>query len=80
MPLVFRWQGVRFYFFSNEGNPREPAHVHAEKQGAEAKFWLTPEVRIAASAGFDRRTQAEMVKVVEQHKDETERAWHEHFG
>jgi hypothetical protein len=54
--------------------------VHAEKQGAEAKFWLTPEVRIAASAGFDRRTQAEMVKVVEQHKDETERAWHEHFG
>ena len=80
MPLVFRWEGVRFYFFSNEGNPREPIHVHAERQGSEAKIWLTPEIRVATSTGFDRRTLSELIKVVEQRKDDIERAWHEHFG
>jgi hypothetical protein len=80
VPVVFRWEGVRFYFFSNEGDPREPAHVHAQRQGAEAKLWLIPEVRVADSIGFDRRALAELVKVVEERKDEIERAWHEHFG
>ena len=44
MPVVFRYNGVRFFFFSNEGNPREPLHVHAEHGDADAKFWLRPEV------------------------------------
>ena len=53
MPFVFRWEGVRFFFYSNEGTPREPVHVHAERQGAEAKIWLNPQVRVAESIGFD---------------------------
>lgn len=80
MPAVFRWKNVRFFFFSNEGRPREPLHVHAEGPEGEAKFWLLPEVRVATSAGFGRGMLAEMVAVVEQHRDEIERAWHEHFG
>ena len=80
MPLVFRWEGVRFYFFSNEGSPSEPVHVHAERQGAEAKIWLFPEVRVAASTGFDRRELAKLVEIVEQRRDEIEKAWHEHFS
>ena len=28
MPVVFRYKGFRFFFYSNEGNPREPVHVH----------------------------------------------------
>ena len=80
MPVVFRWQGIRFYFFSNEGRPREPLHIHAERQGAEAKIWLYPDVRVASSAGFDRKTLTELVKQVELHMKDIERAWHEHFG
>ncbi|WP_448202932.1 DUF4160 domain-containing protein [Azospirillum sp. sgz302134] len=80
MPVVFRWQGIRFFFYSNEGNPREPIHIHADRQGAEAKFWLYPDVRVAESAGFDRRTLADLMRVVEQHRADIERAWHEHFG
>jgi hypothetical protein len=49
------------------------------RQG-EAKFWLHPEVRVAASVGFDRRALSELVTVVEQRREEIERAWHEHFG
>ncbi len=55
-------------------------HVHADKQGAEAKFWLSPDIRVAASTGFDRRTLTDLVKIVEQHRDEIERALHEHFS
>jgi len=73
VPAVFRWKNVRF-FFSSEDSPREPLHVHAEGPEGEAKFWLFPEVRVAASVGFDRRTLAEMVAAVEQHRDDIERA------
>jgi hypothetical protein len=51
MPLVFRHQGIRFYFFSNEGSPREPIHIHAGRSDAEAKLWLVPDVRVAESFG-----------------------------
>ena len=29
MPVIFRYKGFRFFFYSNEGNPREALHVHA---------------------------------------------------
>jgi hypothetical protein len=47
MPEVFRERGFRFFFYSNEGTPREPVHIHVEKDRLEAKFWLQPEVHVA---------------------------------
>jgi hypothetical protein len=80
MPVVFRHAGIRFYFFSNEGNPREPLDVHASRSDSGTKLWLTPDVRIAGSVGFSRREQAELVRVAEAQRDDIIRAWHEHFG
>jgi hypothetical protein len=79
MPVVFRHNGFRFFFFSNEGNPREPIHIHVMKDGIDAKFWLHP-VRVAYNDGFDAKTQRELVEVIEHHADDIERAWNEHFG
>lgn len=31
MPKVFEWRGYRFHFFSYEGTPREPVHIHIAK-------------------------------------------------
>lgn len=31
MPVVFRWNGHRFHFFANEGDPREPSHIHVSR-------------------------------------------------
>jgi hypothetical protein len=28
MPVVFRHNGLRYYFFSNEGQPPEAIHIH----------------------------------------------------
>ena len=38
MPVVFRYKGFRFFFYSNEGIPREPVHVHVRAGGSEAKL------------------------------------------
>ena len=69
MPVVFRYRAIRFFFFSNEGNPREPIHIHALSGDGEAKFWLHPWVRVADSVGFSSRALAELVRVVERHRD-----------
>lgn len=79
MPVIFRWEGVRFHFFSNEGSPREPIHVHAQRADAEAKIWLYSETAIADSEGFTRRELSQLLRVVEQNKALIEEAWHGHF-
>jgi len=28
MPVVLRYKGFRFFFYSNEDSPREPVHIH----------------------------------------------------
>lgn len=77
MPTVLRWNGYRFYFFSNEGS--EPPHVHVDKAGATAKFWLAP-VALARNIGFPARAIAEIeAKVIEQ-SAAFEEAWHGHFN
>ena len=80
MPVVFRWNGYRFHFFSNEGDPREPMHVHVTKGCPTAKFWLYPEVAVAYNKGFSSRVQSELIRLIEARRDEIERAWNEHFS
>ena len=60
MPVVFRYKGFRFFFYSNEGSPREPVHVLVRAGNAEAKLWLEPQVRVAYSTGFDAATLREL--------------------
>jgi hypothetical protein len=80
MPVVLRISGFRFFFYSNEGEPREPVHIHVRQGGAVAKFWLHPEISVAESYGFDARTLRELAKLVAANKALIERAWNEHFG
>ena len=40
MPVVFRRDGLRFFFYSNEGTPRELPHIHVRSADREAKIWL----------------------------------------
>jgi len=65
---------------SNEGDPSEPVHIHADRGDAETKFWPSLSVQVANSDGFDRCTPTELMTVVENHHDEIEGAWNEHFG
>ena len=62
---MLRWDGFRFFFFSNEGN--EPAHIHVEKQEGYAKFWLAP-VRLANSKAFNAATLNKLLLSVRQNE------------
>ena len=80
MPVIFRSKGFRFFFYSNEGSPIEPVHVHVRSGQGEAKFWLHPMVHLDNSSGFDARTLRELAEAVEQNATFIEKAWNEHFG
>ncbi len=80
MPEVFRERGFRFFFYSNEGSPREPVHVHVGRDQLEAKFWLDPEVRLAYNDGYNSRTLRELTDLIHWRRELIVRRWHEFFG
>ncbi|MEA1878735.1 MAG: DUF4160 domain-containing protein [Bacteroidota bacterium] len=80
MPVIFRYRGYKFFFYSNEGNPLEPAHIHVRMYGKEAKFWLSPEVSIARNNGLDARTMRILLEVVEHKQDMFKEQWYEYFA
>jgi hypothetical protein len=79
MPTVFRYRGYRFFFFSNEGNPPEPPHVHIRHGERVAKFWLVPFVALADTWRMAPHEVTMLRRIVEEHRDRFERAWHEHI-
>ena len=80
MPVVFRYKGFRFFFYANEGNPRDPVHVHVRAGGSEVKLWLEPQVRVASSYGFDASTLRELVEAADANRELIERTWRDYFG
>ena len=80
MPVVYRYHGYKFFFYSNEGSPLEPAHIHVRSGGKEAKFWLDPEVAMAQNNGFDARTIRLLLDVTEQQNELLRNAWHDYFA
>ena len=80
MPVIFRYKGYRFFFYSNEGLPREALHVHVRKGSAVAKFWLEPTPEVASSHGMAAHELRELLEIAVTHGTEIERFWNEHFG
>ena len=80
MPVVLRVRGFNFLFYSNEGNPRGPVHIHARRERDEAKFWLRPMVAMAYNDGLSARELNEARRLVEAHRDIFERVWNEYFA
>ena len=80
MPVVFRDRSLRYFFFSNEGLPREPRHIHVQGGGRDAKVWLEPATAIAESHGFNCRTCAYLLRIVSERRSFILKAWDDHFG
>ena len=80
MPVVLRVVGLKFFFYSNEGNPLEPVHVHVRQAGCEAKIWLQPEIQIARNEGFDAKALKKILELVQQYQDVLKGAWYEYFA
>jgi hypothetical protein len=80
MPVVFRHRGYRFHFYANEGDPREPAHIHVEKDGIDAKFWLWPDVVVAYNDGFNARALRDLIEIITNRRQHITNVWNQFFG
>jgi Domain of unknown function (DUF4160) len=76
-PTVLRTGPYRFFFFSSDKH--ESTHVHVERESTRAKFWLEP-VQLESNNGFGVRELARVAAIVEEHRDELLRAWHDFFS
>ena len=54
--------------------------MHVAHPDGDAKFWLTPEVQLAAHVGLSATQIRQAQTVVEAHLKEVEDAWYRHFG
>jgi len=61
MPVAHREKGYRFYFVMFDLN--EPAHIHVDKQGKTAKFWLSP-LKIAKNHGYRTHELNEIESII----------------
>ncbi len=80
MPVVFREAGYKFFFYSDEGDPREPVHIHILGKGCDAKIWIQPEILVQDSYGLNPRELLKIVRMVERRAKLIESAWHDHFS
>ena len=72
MPVVLRVRGFRFWFYAADLD--EPPHVHAGKEGKEAKYWLTP-ITLARSRGFREHELREIERILAEFHDDVLKAW-----
>ncbi|WP_375391672.1 DUF4160 domain-containing protein [uncultured Sphingomonas sp.] len=80
MPVIFRQSGYRFHFFSFEGSPREPVHIHVSRPGGTAKLWLYPVLRMAYNRRLDPRELRLIEQIVVERREEIEREWNAFFA
>jgi Domain of unknown function (DUF4160) len=80
MPKVFEVEGFRGFFFSNEGDPREPVHVHIRKGEGEAKFWVAPEVALAESWQMKVSELNRAEEIVIEHRQQILDFWNRYFN
>jgi hypothetical protein len=80
MPVVFREAGYKVFFDSNEGDPREPMHVHIRGKGVDAKICLEPTLSVYESYGMNSKELANVVRMVERRLKLIKSVWHEHFS
>jgi len=76
--LVFK--GYFFFFYSNEGLPLEPCHVHVRKNENVAKFWVVPNVSLASSYGIPSKDLTSIKKFIIKNKTTILEKWNEYFS
>jgi len=76
-PTVFKHKGYRFFFFSAE---EKRMHIHIVSSGAEAKFWIEPNIEHAVNNGFSDIEINELGKIIKENESKIRNSWNKHFG
>lgn len=78
MPLVKIIGPYEFRFYSR-GEANEPPHIHVRRGRLEAKFWLTPGVRLARAGRYRIHELNDIIRLVEANQQEFLEAWDAYF-
>ena len=77
MPTLLRVGPYRLFIYSADRD--EAPHVHVEREGNVAKFWLDP-IRLENSGGFSRNELRRIGQHVLENRNALLRGWNEFFG
>ena len=86
MPKLFMVSGYTVYFWSNEGIPQKPVHVHIVdgKPTANAtKFWITRSGKTILANNNSRIADKQLrllQRIIEANSENIMDKWKEHFG
>ena len=86
MPRVFKLGSWWVYFWTNEGKPLEPIHVHVS-QGSptenSTKIWITRAGKTLLAnnnSHIQERLLRNMMRIIEARSEEIIRKWTDYFG
>ena len=77
MPVIYRYKGYVFFFYSADG--REKKHVHVRKADGVAKFWLEP-IDLFSSSGFRSSELKEIREIIEDKHEQFLNEWERYFS
>ena len=75
MPTIFKIEGYRFFFFSNEHLPK---HIHIEKADAYVRIEIETLI-VTDSYKCTTKEIKKLVALVKEHQEELKGAWNEYF-
>ncbi|MCE2963276.1 MAG: DUF4160 domain-containing protein [Chitinophagales bacterium] len=77
MPEIFRFFGIRFFFFSNE---HSPIHVHLKNADGTAKIAIEPNIELIENKGMKSKDIHLALSIIEENKDVIISRWNEFFS
>lgn len=86
MPQVFKIGAYWVYFWANEGEPKEPVHVHVSMGAPSAnatKIWITSAGRCYLcnnNSHIPARTLRNIMLIIEARSEEVVQKWVSFFG
>lgn len=86
MPQVFRVGSYWVFFWTNEGEPIEPVHVHISEGAPQAnatKVWITKSGKCILSnnnSKIPEKTLRSILRIIEARSKMIIRKWQEYFG
>jgi hypothetical protein len=86
MPQIFKIGSFWVYFWSNEGNPLEPVHVHVSEGVPVAnasKIWITRTGKCLLAhnnSHINPHVLQNILRIIEARNEEVVKKWRDYFG